>query len=173
MRIYLETPRFILREMLPIDADGLFIMDSDAEVHRYLGNKPIESREQCRDVVNLVRKQYEENGIGRWSIVDKETLEFIGWAGLKLNKEERNGYINYYDIGYRLQRKHWGKGVASECAQACERYAFEVLELKNLYAAAHVANVASNKVLLKIGMTWKNEFEEEGEQWNWYEKTSI
>lgn len=165
MKIFLETERFYLREMMAEDARGLYLMDSDPEVHKYLGNNPVKDLETC---VAVVRKQYEENGIGRWSVVSKDSHEFVGWCGMKLNKEPRNGYDIYYDIGYRLQRRHWGKGIGKECAMACLEYALKEMKLKEIHAAAHSENLASNKILRGIGLVFQNQFTDEGELWNWY-----
>lgn len=105
MRIFVETDRLILRELLPQDELGMFELDSDPEVHRFLGNQPIKDIERIREVITFVRQQYVDNGIGRWAMVEKHTNQFIGWTGLKLVKEEFNHHINYYDLGYRLIRK--------------------------------------------------------------------
>lgn len=154
--------------MIAEDAPGLFIMDSDPEVHKYLGNNPVKDLETCYGVVDIVRRQYEENGIGRWSVVGKANNEFVGWCGMKLNKEPRNGYDLYYDIGYRLQRRHWGKGKGKECAAACLDYALKEMKLKEIHAGAHSENLASNKILTGIGLAFQNQFTDKGELWNWY-----
>jgi len=83
MKIYTETERLLLREILPTDVDAMFAMDSDSEVHKYLGNNPVKDKEQIRGVIEFIRGQYVEFGIGRRAIVDKKTNQFIGWAGLK------------------------------------------------------------------------------------------
>lgn len=83
MKIYTETERLLLREILPTDVDAMFAMDSDSEVHKYLGNNPVKDKEQIRGVIEFIRGQYVEFGIGRRAIVDKKTNQFMGWAGLK------------------------------------------------------------------------------------------
>jgi len=168
MKIYIETERLILREIVANDVDGLFELDSDPEVHRYLGNNPVTNKEQIVEVIQMIRKQYIENGIGRWAIEDKSTGEFLGWTGLKLVKEPLNGHVNFYDVGYRLIRKHWGKGIATESALASLKYGFETLGVKEIYASAEVGNIGSNNVLKKIGMEWMETFDYEGREQNWY-----
>jgi RimJ/RimL family protein N-acetyltransferase len=78
MKVFVETERLILREMLPEDEKGMFELDSDPEVHRYLGNNPVKSIDQVRNIINSVRLQYKENGIGRWAVIEKASNEFIG-----------------------------------------------------------------------------------------------
>jgi len=65
MKIVAETDRFFLREILPSDIDGMFELDSDPEVHKYLGNNPVSNRAQIVDTINFVRQQYMDYGIGR------------------------------------------------------------------------------------------------------------
>ena len=72
MKIFTETERFILREILPSDIDGMFELDADPDVHRYLGNQALSTKEQVVDVINFIRQQYVDNGIGRWAIIDKK-----------------------------------------------------------------------------------------------------
>ena len=84
MKIFAETERLILREILPTDVEGMYQLDADPEVHKYLGNKPVTNREQTVEVINFIRQQYIDNGIGRWIIIDKKSNEFLGWTGLKL-----------------------------------------------------------------------------------------
>lgn len=168
MEIFAITERLILRELLPADVDGLFALDSDPEVHRYLGNNPISTKEEAASVIDFIRRQYWENGIGRWAIIDKHTNDFIGWAGLKLMKEETNGHINYYDLGYRLRKEYWGKGIATEAAKASLAYAFEVLKTPVVYAIADVGNAGSDKVLRKSGLRFIETFELDGVPHHWY-----
>lgn len=168
MKIYVETDRLILREITENDVDGLFELDSDPEVHRYLGNNPVTNKEQIVEVIQMIRKQYIENGIGRWAIEDKSTSEFLGWTGLKLVKEPLNGHVDFYDVGYRLIRKHWGKGIATESAIASLKFGFETLGAKQIYASAEVGNIGSNNVLKKIGMQLLETFDYEERAQNWY-----
>lgn len=150
----LETPRLLLREVVADDAEGFFILDSDPEVARYVGGRPVQDLEQCKKVIAFVQSQYERFGIGRWAVVLKETGAFIGWAGLKRMADEAvNGHTGFMDIGYRFQRRHWGKGYATEAAAACLRYGFETMDLPEICAFAETGNAASRHVLRKIGLT--------------------
>ena len=99
MKIFAETERLILREILQSDLDGMFELDSDPEVHKYLGNKIVSDKNQIAKVIDFVRQQYIDNGIGRWAVIDKRTNAFIGWTGLKFVTELTNGRKNYYDLG--------------------------------------------------------------------------
>lgn len=171
MKIFSETERLILREILPSDIDGMFELDSDPEVHKYLGNKPVTAREQISDVINFISQQYIENGIGRWAIIDKKTNDFIGWTGLKFVTELTNNHKNYYDLGYRLIKKYWGQGIATETAIASLKYAFEQLKANEVYAIADCENNGSNKILRKVGLNFIERFDFDGIEHNWYRIT--
>ena len=169
MNLLLETERLILREMLPSDAVALFEMDCNPNVHKYLWNKPLTSIDEVDQYIEKVRNQYLENKIGRFVVVLKETNELIGWAGLKYNTEIVNNKVDFYDIGYRLNEKFWGKGYASEASFAWLDYGFNVMKIKIMEAAAHTENIASNRILQKIGLEMTEQYLEDSVSWNWYE----
>jgi [ribosomal protein S5]-alanine N-acetyltransferase len=173
MKIFAETERLILREIHPIDVDGFFELDSDPEVHRYLGNTPVQNKEQIVDAIQFIRQQYTDNGIGRWAVIYKKSNEFIGWAGLKLITEPINNHINFYDVGYRLIRRYWGQGIATEAANASLAYAFDTLHTKEVYAHADCQNAGSNRVLTKSGLTFIETFVHHGIKCNWYKIDSA
>ncbi|HRO42766.1 MAG TPA: GNAT family N-acetyltransferase [Flavipsychrobacter sp.] len=168
MKTFIETERLILRELLPTDVDGMFELDSDPEVHRYIGNKPVTSKQQVIEVIDFIRQQYKDNGIGRWAIIDKKANDFMGWSGLKFMTEKTNNLVNYYDLGYRLKAKYWGQGYATETAFAFLEYAFEQLNTEEVYAMANVENAGSNNVLRKAGLKLIETFDFEGIPHNWY-----
>jgi RimJ/RimL family protein N-acetyltransferase len=152
MKILVETERLLLRELLPSDKEGIFHLDSDMDVHEFLGKNPIKTIEEAQNIIDFVRLEYQENGIGRWAVILKETNEFIGWAGLKLVTENINGHQNFYDLGYRFIKYFWQKGYGFEAAKACLEYAFYEMKLQTVYAHTMVGNEGSKRILEKIGM---------------------
>lgn len=168
MEIFAETNRLILREILPTDVDGFFELDADPDVHRYLAGQPVQNKQQAVDAIQFIRQQYIDNGIGRWAVIDKKTNAFMGWAGLKLITEIINDHINFLDLGYRLIKKYWGQGIATEAAHASLKYAFETLQANEVYAHAHAENTGSNRVLTKVGLTLTETFVHHGITCNWY-----
>ena len=173
MKIFAETERLILREILPSDVEGFFALDSDPEVHRYLGSTPVQNRAQIVGAIEFIRQQYLDNGIGRWAVIDKNTHDFIGWAGLKLIKESTNKHVNYYDLGYRLRREYWRQGIATEAAFASLVYAFDRLNAHEVYAMANCENTGSNKVLTRVGLTLIETFFLHETKCNWYKIDSA
>lgn len=167
-RIFVTTERFWLREVLPSDEAGFWELDADPEVHRYLGNKPVTDRAQIREVIGFIRQQYVQHGIGRWAVVDKQSGEFVGWSGLKFVTDPHNGHQNFYDLGYRIQRKHWRQGIGKETATAALAYGFERLKLEEIFAAAACDNVGSNKILQSLGFRLGNTFFYDDLPCHWY-----
>ena len=152
--ILIETERMLITEFNAAYDVGMFELDSDKEVHQFLGNKPFKNIEQSRDLIGFIQQQYIENGIGRWAILDKATREFVGWTGFKWIRETINHHSNYYDFGYRLKRKFWGKGYATEASMEVLRTAFGEWGLEKVVAIAREENRASTRVMEKIGMIY-------------------
>lgn len=171
MKIHIETDRLLMRDLIDEDAQGMFTMDSDAEVHAFLGNKPIATIEEAQNIINNIKQQYIDNGIGRWAAVEKESGEFIGWSGFRLITDTVNGKTNYYDLGYRFLKKYWGKGYASETAFASLNHGFKALGFKEIVGIADVAHTASNTILKKVGLIKQNEFIYDGTLHNFYSLT--
>jgi ribosomal-protein-alanine N-acetyltransferase len=169
MKFIIETDRFYLRRFQKEDIQDLFELDSDSLVHQYLGNKPIKNIDEAKKAFEKVRTQYEKYGLGRLAIIDKRNDDFIGWSGLKYETININNQNGYYDLGYRLKRKHWGKGIATETGIAALAYGFNKLKIEKICAAADVENLASNRVLQKIGMNFVNTFFFEGIKCRWFE----
>lgn len=168
----IETDRLLLREIEFTDVDGMFALDSDPDVQRYLGNRPIKTKQEAEDAIRFIRDQYKNNGTGRWAVIEKATNTFIGWSGIKFltPQEAMNGYQEVYELGYRFRKEYWGKGYATEAAQAWVSYAFNVLKVDTFYAAADIENEGSISVLEKVGFIRKNVFTFDGSPHYWFEQ---
>ncbi len=162
-----------MRELQTTDAPGMFELDSNPTVMRYLGGKTVESVAVSESIIRMVQEQYVKNGIGRYSVILKETNEFIGWSGIKYVTAPENNFVNFYDLGYRLIERHWGKGYGYECALPWIDHAFDTMKIDKLNADAHIENIGSNKILQKLGFQFLNQYEWEGYPFNWYELKSI
>ena len=163
MHIYIETERLVIRELLPEDEAGMYEMDSDPEVHRYLGNHPLTDIAQSRAVIEFVRKQYADAGIGRWAVLEKGSGDFVGWTGYKLLQGPVNGHENFYDFGYRHTRKHWGKGYAKEAARAALDHGIDHLGFRDIYAMTDANNGASRHILESLGFHLREIFPYDGD----------
>ena len=172
MAFYIETKNLILREFKDTDIEGVFHLDSNKEVHKYLGNNPIRTKKEAEKIISFFHLQYKERGVGRFATIEKSSGRFIGWSGLKLNKDKKemlNGYSNFIGIGYRFIPEFWGKGYATEASLASIKYGFKELNYDIIYGAADLKNSASNKVLKKIGLQFINEFIFKDTPCYWYE----
>ncbi|QQS29686.1 MAG: GNAT family N-acetyltransferase [Sphingobacteriales bacterium] len=171
MLIYAETERLILRELLPSDAQSIFELDSDPEVHRYLGGGLAQNIGQSRQYIDEIRRDYLTKGIGRWAVIEKTSLCFAGWAGLKLETKTVNLHTHFYDLGFRLATSFWGKGYATEAAIAALNQGFEKLNISEIFADADHNNVRSKRVLEKAGLKLIESFDDEGYKVDWYKIT--
>jgi [ribosomal protein S5]-alanine N-acetyltransferase len=158
MKFIIETERLYLRKINIQDAAAMYALDSSALVHKYLGNNPVKSLDETHTAINFIQHQYQQHGIARWAVIEKQTNNFIGWAGLKYITEPINNNVHYYDIGYRLNENYWGKGFATEAAKAALKYGFEQLQLTSIFAITDCGNNASKNVLLKCGLTITSTF---------------
>lgn len=163
MEFNLETKRLILRELRPEDAAGIFELDADPLVHQFLGNEPIRTMAEAAAVIGLIQAQYERFGIGRWAMIEKRSGHFIGWSGLKFMEDDESGHTNYFDVGYRIIPRYWGKGYATESAKEALRYGFEQLQLSEIIGTVNELNLASKRVLEKCGLRF-------GEHYVWKQR---
>ena len=171
MNLKFETKRLILRPLVLTDAEGMFTMDKNPSVHKYLWQKPVQEIDEVIKVINYVNEQYERNNIGRFATILKETGEFIGWTGIKfVDDHTENDNTNFFDYGYRLDERFWNKGYATEATKFWVDYGLNEMKVDNLNAYTHFENGASNQVLKKVGFNFMEEYTaEDGVQWNWWQ----
>ena len=171
MSIYIETERLILREFKDEDVDGLFEMDSNPIVHKYLGNKPVKTKAESLKYIQNCKPKYTVHGMCRLAVIEKESGDFIGWSGLRfIDDYNFNNHTNFYDVGYRFIPRYWNKGYATESGIAAVKYGFETLKLDAIYGITEIGNEPSHKALLKIGLDYIEDFfYEEGKlKLRWY-----
>lgn len=173
MKIWAETERLILREVDYTDQNDLFEMDADPEVHLYIENNPVKSISEITKAIEMLKKQYQENGIARWAVVDKTTNECVGWCGLKYFNQPLNNHHHFYELGYRFKKKHWGKGFATESSAAVLDYGFKNLDTDKIYAITDPENINSKKVLTKLGFDFQETFDYEGDPTDWFELKKV
>ncbi|NNT72344.1 GNAT family N-acetyltransferase [Flavobacterium sp. IMCC34852] len=171
MDLLLETNRLLLRPLELTDAEDMFAMDSNPEVHKYLWQTPAKQIEEIIKVIDYVRSQYEKNNIGRFATIIKETGEFIGWTGIKyVDDHIENGNTHFYDYGYRLNEKFWNKGYATEASVAWLEYGFNQMNIDKMNAYTHSENGASNHILEKVGMKLMENYpDKDGVIWKWWQ----
>ncbi|KUY20206.1 GNAT family acetyltransferase [Elizabethkingia miricola] len=157
-----------MRPFEETDAEGLFLLDSNPEVMKYVGGVVSTEIEQSRQMIEFIQNQYKENGVGRLAVIEKSSNTLIGWSGLKYLTKEINGIKNVYELGYRFLPEYWGKGYATETAIAALNYAFNEIKTDVVYAMAVTENTGSNRVLQKLGFEELGTFLDDGDLCYWY-----
>ena len=159
-KIILETERLLLREFDEGDAVPFYLMGSDPGVLRYLAD-PGGGLTGVDHALEVLRSRsiadYRTYGYGRWACVLKASGEVIGFAGLKYLPD-----VQEVDIGYRLLPAYWGRGLATEAARAVLDYGRTRLGVGRVIGLVDPANVASVRVLEKLGLTPAGQVELEG-----------
>jgi len=132
------------------DLNDLLVIRSDPEVMRFIGTGQPQSAGQVREGLGHIQSVWKQHGFGRWALIHKPDKKLIGWCGLAfLDKTSE------IEIGYGIAKEFWGKGLTTEAAAATIRYGFEVLKLNRIVAVAMPENIASRRVMEKIGMRYE------------------
>jgi RimJ/RimL family protein N-acetyltransferase len=143
----LQTARLRLRPFTDADADALFVLHSSAYVLRYWDTPPWSEPARAERFLATCR-QMAEDGTGVRLAIDRVADgAFIGWCSLaRWNPSHHSA-----SLGYCLDDAAWGNGYATEAARALLGWAFDTLELNRVQAEADTRNVASARVLEKLG----------------------
>lgn len=155
--VELKTSRLILRQWKECDFIHLARMNADPDVMEYYPSTLNE--EESNVMANKLKTLITERGWGFWAVEILKTKEFIGFVGL-----HRPTYdlpvTSCVEVGWRLGKKYWGNGYATEAAQESLRFAFENLGLKEIYSFASVKNRKSWLVMERLKMiNTENNFE--------------
>jgi len=145
----IETLRLTLRPFSQDDLDEFAAINADPEAMRYIGDGKPQSREQTQVRLNGILDHYRQHGFGLFAMVDKTSGEFVGFCGL-----QHLDNTSEIEVGYRLARKFWGLGLATEAARACLQYGFQELRLDRIVAVIQPGNAQSKSVAAKIGMKY-------------------
>ncbi len=152
----LQTPRLLLRELIPEDADALAQVLSDPETMRHYP-APYD-RSGVDQWIERNRQRYQDDGAGLWAMELKKTQDpgvqkMIGDCGIVRQQVEGE---TLYEIGYHLRRDLWGQGLATEAAIACRDWAFAHLQSGRLISLIRPENLPSRRVAERVGMSiWK------------------
>ena len=131
-------------------ADGLHAMNRDPEVQRYLLGRP-ETLEETLASIARVQARRAALGYGWWAFIEHDSGELVGAGCVQHLGHEP---ANPHEIGWRLRRDRWGQGLASEAARELARFAFEEVRAPTVCAIRHPDNLASQKVMERLGMRY-------------------
>ncbi len=143
----LETQRLVMRPIGMTDVDQLVALDSDPEVMRYLtGGKPSTKPE----VEALVAQRLGS----RWMAYERVTTGFVGWFAARATREGEGGY----ELGYRLARRYWGQGLATEGTREVIHEVFSGRGAKRVWAQTMAVNTRSRRVMERCGLAYVRTF---------------
>lgn len=145
----LETTRLLLRQWKDADYPAFARMSADAETMRYFPSVLTEN--ESRAMADRCRALIEARGWGFWAAENKSSKEFIGWIGLHVPSAELP-FAPCVEIGWRLARHAWGKGLATEGASAALDFAWHELGLSEVVAFTTLGNKRSERVMQRLGM---------------------
>lgn len=147
----IETPRTILRMFTMEDLDDLASILGNPQVMKYLelDCQPL-SRDKTAIAIASIIKHWEKNDYGRWAVILKESNQLIGMAGFRTHED-------IAELVYVLDEPFWGRGLATEIARAILKFGFETLGFPRIIALTRPANIASRRVMDKLGMKFEKE----------------
>ncbi|GAA3734299.1 GNAT family N-acetyltransferase [Salinicoccus jeotgali] len=150
---YIKTKRLILRDWQDSDIHPFIKMNQDPDVRRYFPSKL--SEEDSKNFVREAQKDIEDRGFGLFAIERRDNGAFIGFAGMQVLEENgpfRLEFLPCIEIGWRLSKRNWNQGFATEAALGVLKFSERHTDIKEIYALAAQKNRPSINVMEKIGM---------------------
>ncbi|NQU67905.1 MAG: GNAT family N-acetyltransferase [Candidatus Marinimicrobia bacterium] len=144
-----QTERLFARPLKKSDIDAMHTLHRNSNVMKYI-HKPEETMEETLATYKRVMDYHERNPqFGLWSVLLKDGA-YMGWIILKHLDNTAD-----VEIGYRFLPEFWGKGYATEIGYVVRNYGFQELELPTIVGVTLPENIASQRVLEKIGLTYR------------------
>jgi RimJ/RimL family protein N-acetyltransferase len=148
----ITTSRLILRAFTKEDVDPLHRILAGRDMLRYFPNPNSPTRDKVDKLISTQLRHWEEHGFGWWAVEPRSKKQLIGWSGLQFLPETEE-----VEVGYLVDQAFWGKGLATEAAQASLQYGFRNFDVESIVAIVHPENVASQRVIEKLGMSFVDE----------------
>jgi [ribosomal protein S5]-alanine N-acetyltransferase len=150
-KYFLKTQRLGFRRWSPDDFPLSLALWGDLNVTRLIGG-PF-SEEEVRERLAKEIASLRTNGCQYWPVFLLADGDFAGCCGLRAYRSEKN----IFELGFHFRPAYWGQGLAVESARAVINLARESLKAEGLFAGHHPDNLASRKVLEKIGFRFTHE----------------
>ena len=150
----LVTARLTLVPFSDDHVQGLNAMNADPEVMRYISGRP-ETMDETAAVVCRVKRRWAEFGYSWWSFIERESGKIVGAGALQNLRRDATPEPDPgcpLEIGWRLRRDCWHRGMATEAALAMAGFAFDTLRADELYAVCDPENLASARVMERLGL---------------------
>lgn len=152
MDIEVETERLLLRQWRPDDLDQLTLVFDQEAVWRYPFKRG-RTRGETEDFLNRQIDEWQHRGFGQWAVEAKAEAMLIGYLGLE-PPEFLPEVMPTVEVGWRLDPRWWGRGLATEGGRAALEYAFQALNLDEVVSIYEPENVASGRVMERLEMKW-------------------
>jgi len=152
----IKTVRLILRTWRDSDLPLFAEQNADPVVMRYLVG-PL-TRAESDDYVAQAVRHLAETGYGKWAVEAPGVAPFIGAVGLSRVKFEAS-FTPAVEVAWRVHRNYWGRGYATEAARAAIEDGFARIGLNEIVALTTLGNIASQRVMQRLGMTRTIEFD--------------
>jgi RimJ/RimL family protein N-acetyltransferase len=155
--VFLATERMVLRRFTVADVDLVVELDADPGVMRYITGGIATSRQEIEeDYLPAWLSYYDRfEGYGFWAAIEKANGGFLGWFHLR---PPPHAPPDHPELGYRLRRSAWGRGLATEGARALIDAAFEKYGAQRVNAETMAVNAGSRRVMEKSGLTLVRSF---------------
>lgn len=147
--IEFETERLLLRTWCESDREPFAALNADPAVMEFFP-ATLDRAASDRAIDNWMAK-FAERGWSNWAVEIRETGKFIGFVGLSVPHRPLP-FSPCVEVGWRLARRYWGFGYASEAARGCLRVGFERLRLPEIVSFTALLNLRSRAVMERIGM---------------------
>jgi len=145
----MTTERLILRSWKDSDYLPFFKINSDPDVMEFFPE--LLSHEESDEMATEIQRRINKNGWGFWAVEEKKSQMFIGFVGLN-QPTYKLPFNPCIEVGWRLSKKFWGLGYATEAAKSALGYAFDILLLNKVVAFTPVSNKRSRAVMGRLGM---------------------
>lgn len=150
-----ETNRLILRNWTEHDIESFVSLNADIDVMHHFP-KTLSANESIA-LLDKFKNKINNNGFGWYAIELKITKEFVGFVGLNIPEFEAD-FTPCVEIGWRLHKKYWSNGLATEAAKKCLEIGFNELKFVEIVSFTAKQNKASEKVMRNIGMLKTKDF---------------
>lgn len=147
----LRTPRLVLRRWRDDDIEPMAAINADPEVMRWIGAGAVRDLEHTRSGIAAIERQWQASGYGLFAVEERATGDLIGFTGLT---------VPYFlpevmpavEIAWRLGRRYWGMGFATEASAAALGFGLVDRGLPRIIAVVQIGNDASEHIMIKLGM---------------------
>ena len=147
----LETPRLILRALRMDDLHDLYRYASDPSIDQYTPWAHYQSLEEAHEDLTGYVAQYRAGEMGVWGIESRADQRLLGICNFSYwQPRDRRA-----EVGYTIARDSWGQGLATEAVHALISFGFRRMNLVRIEALCMPDNIASERVLQKVGMQFE------------------